>query len=86
MCGRLAKLKIERITNCLQPMFCMSATSNKSRILIFLMIIISVVFFIASFMAAAFNSSPPSTPQEEGDFKNCIVVRTGERMFAECLP
>ncbi len=66
----------------------MSATSNKSRILIFIMIAISLVFFIASFMAAAFNNrtSPAGDVTGEGSLADCIVVRTAERMFAECLP
>lgn len=65
----------------------MSATSNKSRILIFIMIAISLVFFIVSFMAAAFNrTSPSSDIAGEEAVADCIVVRTAERMFGECLP
>ncbi len=64
----------------------MSATSNKSKILIFLMIVISLVFFIASFLAAAFNekTSPASDIAGNNSLADCIVVRTAERTLAEC--
>jgi hypothetical protein len=39
-------------------------------------------------MAAAFNNrtSPAGDVTGEGSLADCIVVRTAERMFAECLP
>lgn len=65
----------------------MSATSNKSRLLLFLMIAISLVFFVASFLAAALagNGSPPSSTNEVApELAHCMVVRTGEGMLADC--
>ena len=67
----------------------MSATSNKSRLLLFLMVVISLVFFITSFLTAAFtggtvaNSGQQQATAVEGS--NCLVVRTGEGMLlADC--
>lgn len=66
----------------------MSATSNKSRLLLFLMIAISLVFFVASFVAAALagsGSAPSSTnSQVAPELAHCMVVRTGERVMADC--
>ena len=66
----------------------MSATSNKSRLLLFLMIAISLVFFVASFVAAALAgnaSAPPSTSSQVAPgLAHCMVVRTGERVMADC--
>lgn len=64
----------------------MSATSNKSKLLIFLMIAISLVFFVASFLAAAIagDGAQPSTQQVQPQFANCMVVRTGEHTLADC--
>jgi hypothetical protein len=63
----------------------MSATSNKSRLLIFVMIAISVVFFAASFVAASLASeqaaSAGTLPQ---GLANCMTVITAERMFVDC--
>jgi hypothetical protein len=67
----------------------MSATSNKSRLLLFMMVVIALVFFISSFLAASFTNGPTTNagsvvqqPESTGD---CIVVRTGEdRYFGEC--
>jgi hypothetical protein len=69
----------------------MSATSNKSRLLLFLMIAISLVFFVASFLAAALagSGSAPATSDNSSsqvapELAHCMVVRTGERTMADC--
>lgn len=66
----------------------MSATSNKSRLLLFLMIAISLVFFVASFVAAtlAGNESAQSSTSSQvaPEFAHCMVVRTDERTMADC--
>jgi hypothetical protein len=64
-----------------------SATSNKSRLLIFLMIAISLVFFVASFLAAAVvgdDTVQPTSQQVQPQFANCMVVRTVEHTLADC--
>ena len=64
----------------------MSATSNKSRLLIFLIIAISLVFFVASFLAAAVagDTVQPTSQQVQPQFANCMVVRTVEHTLADC--
>ena len=64
----------------------MSATSNKSKLLIFLMIAISLVFFVASFLAAALagDGAQPVSQQVQPQFANCMVVRTAEHTLADC--
>lgn len=63
----------------------MSATSNKSKLLIFLMIAISLVFFVASFAAASIASEQVASSGElpEG-LANCMTVVTGERTLVDC--
>lgn len=69
----------------------MSATSNKSRILLFMMVVIALVFFITSFLAVAFsnNANAPNVAtvgQQETAASNCIFVQTAEhRLFADCI-
>ncbi len=64
----------------------MSATSNKSRMLILVMIAISLVFFMASFVAASISGgqAPAAGDPEAPALANCMVVQTGERIFADC--
>ncbi|MCI0561379.1 MAG: hypothetical protein MN733_23070 [Nitrososphaera sp.] len=68
----------------------MSATSNKSRILLFMMVVIALVFFISSFMAATFTTGPSATAPgtvvpSQGQGNSCVTVRTAEdRLFSEC--
>jgi hypothetical protein len=65
----------------------MSATSNKSRMLILVMIAISLVFFMASFVAASISSEQApavSGPEQVSALGNCIVVQTGERILTDC--
>ncbi len=65
----------------------MSATSNKSRMLILVMIAISLVFFMASFIAASISSEQApaiSDPEQASALANCMVVQTGERILADC--
>lgn len=45
----------------------MSATSNKSRVFLLLMIAISLVFFMVSFVAAAFSGNPGPTSSASVD-------------------
>lgn len=63
----------------------MSATSNKSKLLIFLMIAIALVFLVVSFVAASIASDQVASGGElpEG-LGNCMTVVTGERMFVDC--
>lgn len=62
----------------------MSATSSKSRLVLFLLVVIALVFFITSFVAAAFTNNV-NNGQEAGSQVSCTIVRTGEeRMFGEC--
>ncbi|MEM2139510.1 MAG: hypothetical protein QXJ74_04720 [Nitrososphaera sp.] len=63
----------------------MSATSNKSKLLIFLMVAISLVFFVASFAAASIASDQVASGGElpEG-LANCMTVRTGEQTLVDC--
>jgi len=67
----------------------LSATSNKSRLLLFMMVVIALVFFISSFLAAAITNGPAANTgisQEQGSGSNCIAVRTAEhRLFGECI-
>lgn len=64
----------------------MSATSSKSRLVLFLLVIIALVFFITSFVAAAFtNSVNTNSNQQASSQVSCIIVQTGEeRIFQEC--
>ena len=63
----------------------MSATSSKSRLVLFLLVVIALVFFITSFVAAAFTNSAGTGSQQATSQVSCIIVRTGEeRMFGEC--
>jgi hypothetical protein len=64
----------------------MSATSSKSRLVLFLLVVIALVFFITSFVAAAFtNSANTGGTQQAASQISCTIVRTGEeRMFGEC--
>jgi hypothetical protein len=62
-----------------------SATSNKSKLLIFLMIAISLVFFVASFVAASLASEQAaSNGTLPAGLTNCMTVVTGERAFVDC--
>ena len=63
----------------------MSATSNKSKLLIFLMVAISLVFFVASFVAASIASEQVASGGElPASLANCMTVVTGERTFVDC--
>ena len=64
----------------------MSATSSKSRLVLFLLVVIALVFFITSFVAAAFtNSVNTSKSQQTSSPASCTIVQTGEdRVFEEC--
>ena len=64
----------------------MSATSSKSRLVLFLLVVIALVFFITSFVAAAFtNSFNIGGNQQASSQVSCTIVWTGEeRMFREC--
>ncbi len=67
--------------------YSVSATSNKSRMLILVMIAISLVFFMASFVAASISSeqAPGVTDAEQlSAYANCMLVQTGERILADC--
>ncbi|HKZ62118.1 MAG TPA: hypothetical protein VJZ68_06870 [Nitrososphaera sp.] len=60
----------------------MSATSSKSRLVLFLLVVIALVFFITSFVAAAFTNSVNTGSSQQ---VSCTIVRTGEeKMFGEC--
>jgi hypothetical protein len=62
-----------------------SATSNKSKLLIFLMVVIALVFFVASFVAASIASEQVASGGEmpEG-LANCMTARTAERTLVDC--
>ena len=64
----------------------MSATSSKSRLVLFLLVVIALVFFITSFVAAAFtNSVNDNTPQAGSQVVTCTIVQTGEeKVLGEC--
>jgi len=68
----------------------MSATSNKSRILLFMMIVVALVFFLTSFLAAVFSNGPATTPtgtfsEPQSVGSSCITVLTAEnRLYADC--
>ena len=63
----------------------MSATSSKSRLVLFLLVVIALVFFITSFVAAAFTNSVSSNTQQASSPANCTIVQTGEqKLFGEC--
>ena len=63
----------------------MSATSSKSRLVLFLLVVIALVFFITSFVAAAFTNSVNGNAQQASSEVTCTMVQTGEeRMFGEC--
>ncbi len=63
----------------------MSATSSKSRLVLFLLVVIALVFFITSFVAAAFTNSVNSNSQQTSSLASCTMVQTGEdRVFSEC--
>jgi hypothetical protein len=64
----------------------MSATSSKSRLVLFLLVVIALAFFITSFVAAAFtNSVNTSNSQQTNSLPSCTIVQTGEnKMFREC--
>lgn len=63
----------------------MSTTSNKSKLLIFVMIVISVVFFVASFVAASLASEQAAgNGQMHAGLANCMTAITGERVFVDC--
>lgn len=62
----------------------MSATSSKSRLVLFVLVVIALVFFITSFAAAAFTNSVNSS-QEATLQVTCTIVQTGEqKLFSEC--
>lgn len=63
----------------------MSATSNKSKLLIFLMVAISLAFFVVSFAAASIASEQVASSGElpEG-LANCMTAVTGERTLVDC--
>lgn len=76
---------LEKITNYFCADYTVSATSNKSKLLIFLMIAISLVFFVASFIAASVASEQAaSTGELPANLANCITAITGERAFVDC--
>ncbi len=64
----------------------MSATSSKSRLVLFLLVVIALVFFITSFVAAAFTNSVNSNAQQAPSSQaSCTIVQTGEeKLFGEC--
>jgi hypothetical protein len=63
----------------------MSATSSKSRLVLFLLVVIALVFFITSFVTAAFTNSVNSNSQQTSSPAICTIVQTGEdRVFGEC--
>lgn len=63
----------------------MSATSNKSKLLIFLMVAIALAFFVASFVAASIASEQAAVSGQpiEG-LANCMTAVTGERALVDC--
>ena len=64
----------------------MSATSSKSRLVLFLLVVVALVFFITSFVAAAFTNSVNNGSGQQATLQvSCTIVLTGEeRMFGEC--
>lgn len=63
----------------------MSATSSKSRLVLFLLVVVALVFFITSFVAASLSNSTRTGTQPTTSEVSCTIVRTGEqRMFGEC--
>lgn len=63
----------------------MSATSSKSRLVLFLLVVIALVFFITSFVAAAFTNSVSSNTQQISSQASCTIVQSGEqKLFGEC--
>ncbi len=63
----------------------MSATSNKSKLLIFLMVAISLVFFVTSFVAASLTSEQVASDRElPAEAANCMTVVTGEKALIDC--
>ena len=63
----------------------MSATSNKSKLLIYLMIAVSLVFLVVSFVAASIASEQAASGGElPAGPANCMTVVTGERAFVDC--
>lgn len=68
-------------------MIAVSATSNKQRLLILLMVAISLVFFVASFLAASLAGERQTTATESlqaGELAGCMLVRTGGTVLADC--
>lgn len=62
-----------------------SATSNKSKLLIFLMVAISLVFFVASFVAASIASEQVASGGELPEsLSECMTVVTGEQALVDC--
>lgn len=62
-----------------------SATSKKSKILIFAMVAISLVFFVASFVAASIASEQAASGGELPEtLAGCMTVVTGERALVDC--
>ena len=66
----------------------MSATSNKSRFILLLMVAIALVFFVASFLAAtlAGERQAATDDAQTGELAGCMLVRTGEAVLADCPP
>ena len=63
----------------------MSATSSKSRLMLFLLVVIALVFLVTSFMALAFTSGVNDS--ESAAQLTCTIVQTGEeKMFGDCVP
>jgi len=63
----------------------MSATSSKSRLVLFLMAVIALVFLVTSFMTLAFTSGVNNS--ESAAQLTCTIVQTGEeKMFGDCVP
>ena len=63
----------------------MSATSSKSRLVLFLLVVIALVFFITSFVAAAFTNNMSGNIQQASSQASCTIVQTGEeKLFGEC--
>lgn len=63
----------------------MSATSSKSRLVLFLLVVIALVFFITSFVAAAFTNTVNSNSQQAASQLTCTIVKTGEqKLLGEC--
>jgi hypothetical protein len=63
----------------------MSATSSKSRLVLFLLVVVALVFLVTSFMTLALTSGVNGS--ESAAQLTCTIVQTGEeKMFGDCVP